>query len=74
MCLACMVKSLNLGGLVQEGPPFWYPQTLSNFIFSLYLLTLKISCVQLKRFKSLNFGIWNILEPPLFVRFGIFDI
>ena len=27
-----------------------------NFIFPLYLLTLKISCVQLKRLKSLNFG------------------
>ena len=42
-------------------PPFWYPHILSNFIFSLYLLTLKISCVQFKRLKSLNFG-WPRLE------------
>ena len=26
-------------------PSFWYPQVLSNFIFSSYLLILKISCV-----------------------------
>ena len=56
-------------------PPFWYPKVWSNFIFLLYLPTLKISCVQLKRSKSLKFGgpcleETPILEFPIFVRLG----
>ena len=56
------------------GPPFWHPQILSNFIFPLYLFTLKILGFQLKRLKSLNFGgpVWGYAAPPIFVRFGLF--
>ena len=46
-------------------PSFWYPQILS--------------CVQLKRLKSLNFGgprlgVFSILKPPFFARFSLFLI
>ena len=47
-----------------EDPPISYPQILSNFI-SLFLLTLKILCVKLRKLKSLNFGGPVSGEPPL---------
>ena len=60
-------------------PSFWYPQTLSNFIFSWYLHILKISCAQHEWLKSSNFGrpVWGvppILIRPNFVKFYLFFI
>ena len=40
----------------------------------LYLLTLKISCVQLNRLKSLNLEGPDWGETPIFVRFSLFLI
>ena len=73
-----MVKKFKILVALFEGDtPFWYPQILLNFIFPLCLVTLKISCAQLKRLKSLNFrgprsGKTPILEPPIFVSFVYF--
>ena len=55
---------------------FLYSQILSNFIWCLCLPTKKISCVWLKRLKSLNFGglIWKgpfCLVSPKFHLFLI---
>ena len=68
-----------LDALFEGDLPFWYPQILSNFIFPLCLVTLKISWVQLKRLKSSNFegpclGRTPISEPPIFVMLNLFLI
>ena len=65
MCLTWMVKKFwILAALFEGNLPFWNLQIWSNFISTLYLLTIKISCVQLKRLKTLIFGgpIWE--KPP----------
>ena len=55
--LALLVYKLEIWvALFEENYPFWYHQTLQNIIFPLCLVTSKISCVQLKRLKSSNFG------------------
>ena len=55
------------------------PQNLVKFSFCFIFTYLKISCVQLKRLKSLNFGGpclggTPILKTPIFVRFSVFLI
>ena len=50
-------KKLEILKALFEGTShFDTPKFGQNFIFFLYLFTLKISCVQLKRLKSFNFG------------------
>ena len=75
-----MVEVSILAASYGGTPYFDTLKFLSNFIFALYFLTLKISCVLLKRLKSLNFeGPFGretpIVAPPIFGRFNfIFNI
>ena len=60
-------------------PHFGFQKLQKYFIFLLYLLTSKISCFQLKRFKALSLEgpIWwglLIFKPPFFVTFSLFLI
>ena len=65
MCLTRIVKKVEFWQPSLEVLPFWNPHILANYIFLLYLLTLKISCGQLKRLKSLNFGGPRLGNPIL---------
>ena len=68
MCLACTSKKSEFWRPRLRGiPSFWHPQILSNFIFSLFLLILKISSVQHKWLTFEFWRSWFILVPPNFV-------
>ena len=74
MCLARMVKKFEFCRPFLRGTPIL---VLPNFVK--FYLTLKISCIELKRFKSLNFGelVWGeipIMAPPICVTFSLFLI
>ena len=57
---------MNFGALVCGGPMILEPPNLVKVMFfHIYLVTLKISCLQLKRFKSLNFGGPRLGETPI---------
>ena len=67
ICLTSMVKKFwILTESFGVNLSFWCLKIWSNIIFLLYLHTLKISCVQLKRLKSLNFGVTRLWETPNF--------
>ena len=36
MCLACLVQKFEVWWPHLGGPPFWYPQILSNFLFFIF--------------------------------------
>ena len=56
----------------ERDPPFWHHKIWSNFIFSLWLVTLKILCVWLKRLKSPNFGGPRLGGTPNFLLRSIY--
>ena len=61
MYLASVGKKFEFWWSHLRSPPLlWYPQIVSNFIFALFLLTLKISD-----------GLFGEI-PPIFVRFSLF--
>ena len=68
-----MVK--NFEGLIGGAFPIVGPEishilfTYSDFVFLLYLRILKVSCVQLEWFKSLNFEGLPILVPQILSNF-----
>ena len=68
------LKSVNFGGPISGETPIWYPQTVFKFHLS-YLLTLNISCFQLKRLKTLksvNFGGSISGETPIWYPQTVF--
>ena len=62
------LRSLNLGGSVWWGPPFWYPKVLSEFIFSSSCLCWKFHVSSLSGWKV------RILAAPFEenLQFGTF--
>ena len=66
MCLACVVRKFDFWQPCLRGTLILLAQIVSNFMFFLYLLTVKTLCVQLEKLKSLDFGGPRLGVTPYF--------